>query len=390
MAWGLAAVLAAVLVGIGGLGVQLQPCWAAKHRAAGDDSHSAALRGAFVYQGDLRYRNLRGANLSGTALPGWTNLTGADLTDANLQGASLDAATLNSAHLRRANLRRANLHAADLMNTDLRGADLSAANLRAADFWNADLRDAKVAGAQYDAQTRWPEGFDPRNHGAILVRATSETPPSHVAADAFFIAALFFIFGGLVAWISTTVQLAWRIGTGEARDPSWRGRFKVFLACVVFGAGYGAAFGSVYGPVLWLPSGDGFLWAVENGAICGAALGAFGGGVTGFAGNIIGWRVGWVLAGGLGSAASAACVWAVACIAAAWEPNQVFREKNLIDGALWCSGVILIGGLLGMALDRALRTGRSFVPGVQRLAATINGEPQPPQESARGSTAEIG
>ena len=31
--------------------------------------------------------------------------------------------------------------------------------------WNLDL-----TGARYDTQTRWPTGFDPRRHGAILTK----------------------------------------------------------------------------------------------------------------------------------------------------------------------------------------------------------------------------
>jgi hypothetical protein len=375
---GLTAMLALPLVGIGGLAVQLQSCWAAAHRAAGNHPDGAAPTGAFMDQGDLCYKNLRGVNLSGVVLPPGTFLTGADLTGANLQGASLDSATLNSARLRRANLRRADLHAVDLMNTDLRGADLQEANLRAADFWDADLRGVKLAGAQYDARTRWPEGFDPLDHGAILVGSPWRRPPFDAAADAFFITALLFITGGLVAWVNTTWQLTWQVTIGGARDPLWRGRLKVFLACVVFGAVYGAVFGSVYGPFYWPPSDNGVLWAVKGGTLCGAALGAFGSGVTGFAGNILGWRLGWTLTASLGSAAAAACVWAVTCIASAWEPNQVFRDRNLIEGAVWCAAVILTGGLLGLALDHALRTGWSFVPGVQRLAAIIKGGTQPP------------
>jgi uncharacterized protein YjbI with pentapeptide repeats len=55
-------------------------------------------------------------------------------------------------------LRRAGMEGADLTRADLRGADLTGADL------GADLGDAR-----YDANTRWPAGFDPRKHGAILM-----------------------------------------------------------------------------------------------------------------------------------------------------------------------------------------------------------------------------
>lgn len=63
-------------------------------------------------------------------------LGGADLTDAELKGVKL----------RNASLKGANLRGADLTETDLRGADLR--------------------GARYDAETTWPQGFDPGASGA--------------------------------------------------------------------------------------------------------------------------------------------------------------------------------------------------------------------------------
>ncbi len=37
-----------------------------------------------------------------------------------------------------------------------------------ADFRGADLRGTDMHGTYYDARTRWPAGFDPLKHGAIL------------------------------------------------------------------------------------------------------------------------------------------------------------------------------------------------------------------------------
>jgi hypothetical protein len=53
-----------------------------------------------------------------------------------------------------ANLTGANLLGAFLFNADLSGANLIGANL---------------SGAVYDADTTWPEGFDPVAAGAVLV-----------------------------------------------------------------------------------------------------------------------------------------------------------------------------------------------------------------------------
>jgi uncharacterized protein YjbI with pentapeptide repeats len=38
-----------------------------------------------------------------------------------------------------------------------------------ADLRGADLRYANLHGATYNADTKWPEGFDPEAAGAVLV-----------------------------------------------------------------------------------------------------------------------------------------------------------------------------------------------------------------------------
>ena len=50
---------------------------------------------------------------------------------------------------------------ADLRETDLRGALLQGSNLR-----RARLEGAVLSSAEYDAETQWPAGFDPQEHGA--------------------------------------------------------------------------------------------------------------------------------------------------------------------------------------------------------------------------------
>ena len=87
----------------------------------------ADLRGADLYEADLRGANLRGADLSG-----------ADLYEADLRGADLFGADLSEANLCGADLCRA-----DMYNADLCGADLRRANLCEADLCGADLREAK-------------------------------------------------------------------------------------------------------------------------------------------------------------------------------------------------------------------------------------------------------
>jgi uncharacterized protein YjbI with pentapeptide repeats len=58
-----------------------------------------------------------------------------------------------------------------MVNADLRGADLRRARLQGADLRAAKLDEAKLGGAtltgtRYDARTRWPAGFDARQHRA--------------------------------------------------------------------------------------------------------------------------------------------------------------------------------------------------------------------------------
>jgi hypothetical protein len=59
-----------------------------------------------------------------------------------------------------------------LERVDFRGADLGEADFRDAqilgcDFRGANLEHADLTAATYDAATRWPEGFDPEEHGAM-------------------------------------------------------------------------------------------------------------------------------------------------------------------------------------------------------------------------------
>ena len=68
----------------------------------------------------------------------------------------------------RANLRGAYLWGANLRGANLWGADLRGANLRGANLWGAYLRGADLRGARADADTVWPDGFDPAARGVVL------------------------------------------------------------------------------------------------------------------------------------------------------------------------------------------------------------------------------
>ena len=56
-----------------------------------------------------------------------------------------------------------------LVGADLRGIDLTGANLRGANLNAANLHRAELRGAKYNANTKWPAGFDPVARGAEMV-----------------------------------------------------------------------------------------------------------------------------------------------------------------------------------------------------------------------------
>jgi hypothetical protein len=126
-AWGLAAILGVVLLaGVGLLGVGLRPYWVARYRGECADLHDAMLiraplAGANLHQSVLRYASLRAADLV------LVDLTGADLTGADLTGARLAVVV-------------------------------------------PEMGPCLSFGARYDKNTHWPAGFDPRKHGAVLVK----------------------------------------------------------------------------------------------------------------------------------------------------------------------------------------------------------------------------
>jgi uncharacterized protein YjbI with pentapeptide repeats len=48
-------------------------------------------------------------------------------------------------------------------------ANLTGANLRGADLRGTYLYETTLYLAEYTTATRWPEGFNPRDYGAVLV-----------------------------------------------------------------------------------------------------------------------------------------------------------------------------------------------------------------------------
>jgi uncharacterized protein YjbI with pentapeptide repeats len=153
----------------------------------------ASLQRVYLWGANLQNANLSSADLLGS------NLVNVNFQNANLSGASLNEADLSSANLQGANLSYANLQDANLWGVTLEGADLTGANLQNtvlwltnlvdAEFLGADLRtanlgrahlqganlvDATLYGATYTTETVWPDDFDPKAAGAILVEWNTE------------------------------------------------------------------------------------------------------------------------------------------------------------------------------------------------------------------------
>jgi uncharacterized protein YjbI with pentapeptide repeats len=109
----------------------------------------APLAGAQLFEADLHGANLCGANLRGADLT-HACLNGATLAGADLRGVCFDDTPMGLTYvdfllLDKVTGRWRSVPPVTLMNVDLRGA-------------------------RYDRTTRWPAGFDPKRHGAILVR----------------------------------------------------------------------------------------------------------------------------------------------------------------------------------------------------------------------------
>lgn len=81
----------------------------------------------------------------------------------------LQAADLRKADLARANLERAILRDTHLEESNLRGAHLKGSGLTYALLNKANLTDVRLKGSVIRRTARWPDGFDWRAAGVVLV-----------------------------------------------------------------------------------------------------------------------------------------------------------------------------------------------------------------------------
>lgn len=126
---------------------------------------SGALR-LYLSRVDLRSANLDNGKLINAQIR-HTNLARSWMVAAALDGSDLTNTDLRHARAVKASFAKAILCRARLEDADLRDANLRGADLRGADMRARNLEYANLVGAVTDAQTVWPEGFNPSNAGVI-------------------------------------------------------------------------------------------------------------------------------------------------------------------------------------------------------------------------------
>ncbi len=89
-------------------------------------------------------------------------------------GLQLPGAKLQGANLQEADLREANLNGAYLQ-----GANLQGAIMRLLDPQEGSLRETKLGFAMYDDQTKFSEGFNPKEHGMMHEDDFPKKPNNH-------------------------------------------------------------------------------------------------------------------------------------------------------------------------------------------------------------------
>jgi uncharacterized protein YjbI with pentapeptide repeats len=63
---------------------------------------------------------------------------------------------------------------ADLRGASLRNADFRESNLEDADLREADLEGTQLRGCIYNANTKWPTGFDAQAVGAVVASESED------------------------------------------------------------------------------------------------------------------------------------------------------------------------------------------------------------------------
>ncbi|HNS41036.1 MAG TPA: pentapeptide repeat-containing protein, partial [Promineifilum sp.] len=77
----------------------------------------------------------------------------------------------------------ADLAGADMRGANLRSTDMRESNLVGADLSETTLQDTNLTGSRFDANTRWPVGFDPIAAGAIARSGAARPEPQREPID---------------------------------------------------------------------------------------------------------------------------------------------------------------------------------------------------------------
>lgn len=105
-------------------------------------------------------RDLSGFNFQ------YSNFDNSDFSHATLIGLDIEGGSYQKANFEYANLTNARFTAVNFTEASFTHADLSNVTLKEVDFSSANLDEAKLTGLCFDANSKWPPGFDPLAAGA--------------------------------------------------------------------------------------------------------------------------------------------------------------------------------------------------------------------------------
>lgn len=139
----------------------------------------ANFQGADLTSASFTQAKATGADFRGATIKA-TGLQSADFSGANFQDTELGNSSFQNSKLVGANLRGAK-GIGDVLKADLRGADLRGAVFTCTAYY---MEGCKLKGAQFDASTKWPAGFDVAASGAVEAKASDDPAPAPRSAPA--------------------------------------------------------------------------------------------------------------------------------------------------------------------------------------------------------------
>jgi len=126
-----------------------------------------------VFQSDFDRIDFSGAYLINAGFI-QSSFDSANFQNSNLVNSAFSSSSFQMADFRDANLQETEMNYSRLRNAVFDGADLShvkiySTDLDGADFRNADLSGITLTKSFYNSSTRFPEGFEPSQAGALLM-----------------------------------------------------------------------------------------------------------------------------------------------------------------------------------------------------------------------------